>query len=696
MYEPENRFLIFFCFLLISLNVSGQQTSGELKTEAWNLHSLRAYPFEQKADSLMQKVIENLSEDEFPTDFTFKTTEAFLVYNRKFIENPASTLGYQGELLQKYVIKPYSRWFDFSKQVGNNPDEYALPVFTSADSLENCSAKGLFDYFGAENIAFLANEYLGKIDLAGKNSETLFLSVKSPLAKDAATVYRYFYSANAEIDGVPALEIAFYPRNRRATALEGFIYLSVKELKPVKAVLTLNRAVATGNVKEVLFIQTPALNEAFMYFGDEIRCSLFVHQSRSREKPRSGAIIDGFLAEAEKTRAYKNVENLLIFALFDRIKVAGGLLEMNHITQMLSFNDTEGFRLRAGLNTSDKLSRRWRAGGYAAFGTRDREWKYGGELAFKPNPASRLALTYIRDLNIPGYNLEESRRDMIFYSIYHSKINNFSLQKLGKLSYEKDFKNWFSLKFDAKYLYDKPIGAVEYIFGTPENPVVKNALTSSDIGISVRYSPKERKFISGGEPFVFHEADFEVKLSHRAGLKGVLNSDYAYHKTEFSVFRRLHFPLNKGFAGFELSGGKVWNRLPFPLLFIPSGNQSYVYDPDSHNLMDFYEFVTDRFVKGNLNLNFRWSPVKLFFPRNGICTNIGLKAIYGPLSDNNNPALHPELFIFNNGVQALGKTPYAEASIGFSEIFGFLRLDYVRRLTYSPKGGIFVSAVFSL
>ena len=64
------------------------------------------------------------------------------------------------------------------------------------------------------------------------------------------------------------------------------------------------------------------------------------------------------------------------------------------------------------------------------------------------------------------------------------------------------------------------------------------------------------------------------------------------------------------------------------------------------------------------------------------------KALYGGLSNENNPALHPALYQFpvtSAGqalTYALGKTPYEEGSIGVENIFKILRLDMVRRFNY--------------
>ena len=91
-----------------------------------------------------------------------------------------------------------------------------------------------------------------------------------------------------------------------------------------------------------------------------------------------------------------------------------------------------------------------------------------------------------------------------------------------------------------------------------------------------------------------------------------------------------------------------------------------------------------------------WSPVKLFRPKSAMKTQGGIKAIYGPLSDANNPQLHPELFVFNHGVEPLGEKPYAEAHIGLSGILKYVRVDYVYRLTYRNDYRTRGSLLFSL
>jgi hypothetical protein len=121
--------------------------------------------------------------------------------------------------------------------------------------------------------------------------------------------------------------------------------------------------------------------------------------------------------------------------------------------------------------------------------------------------------------------------------------------------------------------------------------------------------------------------------------------------------------------------------------------------------MNYLEFVTDHYESINIDQHFngffldkipllkklKWREV------------VSFKAVYGGVSNGNNPTLHPSLYQFpvNSSGQpityALGDTPYAEGSIGIENIFKVLRLTWVRRLTYLDhpdiaKSGLRVSA----
>ena len=228
--------------------------------------------------------------------------------------------------------------------------------------------------------------------------------------------------------------------------------------------------------------------------------------------------------------------------------------------------------------------------------------------------------------------------------------------------------------------------------------------TTSEIGTQLRFAPGERAYNGrSGKESVFNlSKDAPVfKLSHQLGIKGVLGGDYNYNHTEISAEKRIWLS-SFGHIDAQVKAGKVWDKVPFPLLILPNTNQSITIQPEAFHMMNALEFVTDQYVSFNATyylkgwiLN-RIPGIKWLRLREVLSFNM----IYGGLTDKNNPTLTPGLFLLPDGTQPLGSTPYMECSVGLENIFKILRIDYYRRLTYLDhpdikKGGIRIALRFT-
>ncbi|MDR3339831.1 MAG: DUF5686 family protein [Candidatus Symbiothrix sp.] len=707
------RIFIIILFFSGVFHANAQQFPSAVKRNAWNMHALRYYPFTQDADSIIKQVIAQNLTDEPTKDYLYQKTAIDFVINKQYLTEQFNLFAKISPFIYKHVFNPYTPWINYASPIEEKPSDLDMTLFlsekqTRLEKGEDFSqAASLLSPAETENIRTFLDKYLGEINIFEAKSEVLFRQAKNPLGKDAMRIYRYFLSSMVETAGIPSYEIAFFSKNEKEESFEGYLYLSKADLKLLKAIFTLNYRLEQGNGHEVIFTQTPERKEIRLYLGDDIEKSLMISrieiqslQPADTYPPEpltlSQTKFPGLRLTASQTPAFRNTEKMLSFLLTNRIGIVGNKLELGPVTQMVSYNPTEGIRLRIGGKTSQTFGKHWKTGGYLAYGVHDKRLKYRGEIAYFFHPEHKLQITYVTDLNLPGYDLLADRRDDFFSSFYHAGAKNMSWKKVGALHYEKRFKNRFAIKGGAKYWSERPVGDLEYSTVNQGIETIINAVSSLELGVSLRYAPGERYIRFHDKTLVLQASDLVLEMNHRTGIKGIYGSDYNYQITDVSAFKRFNFPSDRGSLGIKFSGGKVWNRLPFPLLFIPAGNQSFIFDGESYNLMRFYEFVTDRYVTGNLGLQFKRLPVNFVLPKSKIRTNMGIKAIYGPLSADNNPYLHPNLFVFNNSVNVLGKQPYIEAHIGLSHIFNFLRVDYVRRLTYGNKGAVFFSVDLTL
>ncbi len=136
-----------------------------------------------------------------------------------------------------------------------------------------------------------------------------------------------------------------------------------------------------------------------------------------------------------------------------------------------------------------------------------------------------------------------------------------------------------------------------------------------------------------------------------------------------------------------VKAGKVWSKVPYPLLILPNANLTYTIQPEAYTNMNALEFLNDEYASWDLtyymngNLLNRIPLVKKLKWREVFT----FRGLWGNLTDKNNPmvALNKEgLYQFPEGSFLMGKTPYMEAGVGIENIFKFLRIDYVWRLNY--------------
>jgi hypothetical protein len=689
----------------------------------------------------------------------YRKTSIDLLANKEYLDLQINAKEEDNDWIYNRIIKPYLPWLEYARPQKEDSKHVALTTMLDEDYftcysdnpdkqsgrlLQASKSAGLYRFVGEQNIRRIINDILGDIDLYQKKNDVLARTLQGPLSEDAMLTYCYFLSGKKTENGETWHEIVFYPRYPSSAGFAGYLYVSADGQNTLrKAVFSVNNLSNSNTfIEDIVFIQyfetkenilVPVEKRNYYVLGDDVKgCFLLTQSShcfnfsypeylgkevlKTRTEKDYSTQTESFwenrrpepltaserqaesLTEiASRTKAFRNTENFVYLLLSDHFPVGGknGFFEWGNVTQVMTYNEREGFRFKAGGNTTSRLSKHFLFGGYLAYGLKDKQFKYRGDIlySFLPKeksvweyPLSLLSFTYINDLNIPGENLLTSNRDDIFHAFSYSADKPLTWQKTGILSFEQEMANRFSFKVQGKYLSDKPVNENLY----------KN-YTTSEILFALRYAPNEKTFQRREKRMYFKRGDIELNLCHRTGLKGIFGSEYNYQITDGNIFKRLYFPKNIGDVDMELSAGKVWSRIPFPLLFIPQGNQSYILEMNGFNLLNFNEFVTDNFVAGNINFRFNWSPVELFWRKSKIKSNLGGRIIYGPLSDNNNPALHAELFPFSPGIQALGGKPYMEVNAGFSNIFNLIRIEYVRRLSYMEtgneikKGSLFVT-----
>ncbi|MDB5242366.1 MAG: hypothetical protein JWP57_2991, partial [Spirosoma sp.] len=137
---------------------------------------------------------------------------------------------------------------------------------------------------------------------------------------------------------------------------------------------------------------------------------------------------------------------------------------------------------------------------------------------------------------------------------------------------------------------------------------------------------------------------------------------------------------------YTLGAGIIPATVPYPLLYTPLGNESLFYVGNAYNLMNYFEFICDRWVTLQFEHNFGG----LLFNRLPVLRQlkwrelITAKVLVGSVSSSN-LAMIPAIDAQSRpveGFSSLNRTPYVEVGYGIDNIFKVLRVDAIHRLTY--------------
>ena len=118
-------------------------------------------------------------------------------------------------------------------------------------------------------------------------------------------------------------------------------------------------------------------------------------------------------------------------------------------------------------------------------------------------------------------------------------------------------------------------------------------------------------------------------------------------RLQLGVSRRYYLSI-LGYADVSFEAGKIFGKVPYPLLFIHNANQTYSYQKNSYNLMNFLEFVSDQYVSLNIDhcFNGLFSIKSLLFKKLKLRELVTFKVLYGGLDKTNNPDYQNDLFKF--------------------------------------------------
>ncbi len=619
---------------------------------------------------------------------------------------------------------------------------------TKKEIVQGEKMTGLGGYVDDNGIKLYLEALYQDVNIYDNNILLLATQFLGPTAPVAPQFYRYVIIDTTVYKGIKCVNLGFSPRNINDQLFQGTFLIALDSSYAIRKVqMGFSKDVNVNFVTDLRVSQEydKVGNEGLMLTKDDLSIEfnllkkengmgLFGQRSVSYKdyilnKPIEAKQFEGFKIDVAKSATNRDntywqtarhdelsAKELGIYSMVDSVKKVPafqrfmntatfilegykpiGKFEIGPVSTFYSFNQIEGFRLRLGGRTTANFSDKVALETYGAYGFKDERFKYYASATFSLTdhnaytyPIKHFKISYQDDIKIPGQELQFVQEDNFLLSFKRGQNNRMTYNKVINLDYLNESKSGLTFNANFKNIRQTPTGELQFNSLSPEGQVQTNhEIVSSELMIGLRYSPNEQ-FYQGKNyriPIINKYPTFQLRYT--LGIKGILESQNNFHRLVGYVHKRIYIP-PIGYTDITLEAGKTFGKLPYPLLTIHRANQTYSYQPEAYNLMNFLEFVSDQYASIFVDHHFSG----FIFNKLPLVKKLKLrevvtfKALVGKLSDENKATTQNGLILLPTDkigsptTFSLENKPYMEASFGIENIFRVLRVDFVKRLSY--------------
>jgi hypothetical protein len=642
--------------------------------------------------------------------------------------------------MQKWkILRPVKFVFDHvdSSQANEKPQ---LPIMISeaiSEFFYRSNPKVKKEIIRANKIAgmeeksisqFMGDMYLD-VNLYDNNILVFGKNFVSPISDNGLLFYRYYLVDSMVLSGHKCYQLQFNPRRKQELTFTGIMWIADSSW----AVKRLQMKISDG--ANINFINQLSLNQEYeirdghwMLVKDHLFADMYLPAQKTGLYGRKTAIYRAITTNRPRPdEFYSRTDNLQvsedltkpdsvwkkvrpdslskseqgIYQLMDTIQKLPvyktwydivlmlakgykpmGNLEFGPYFNVFSSNRIEGSRIRLGGRTSDKFSKWYELSGYSAFGTKDEKFKYklGFRTFITKTPRQILGISYKSDYELLGQSQNAFTQDNIFVSLLRrSPIKNMTNVQQLEAYYEREWFTGFNTKLFLLNRQMTPISDFLYQYYNKEGALItKDYIKTTELRFVGRLAWQE-KYIDGTFSHIATGTKYPIlQVIYTKGFKNAFQSDYEYNKLAINITDRIRIP-PIGYIDYVIQAGKVFGSVPYPLLELHGGNETYVYDPYAYNMMNYYEFVSDQYITIQAQHHFdgfflnhiplmrklKWREV------------ISGKALAGSVSQENRTILN-----FPSTLSSLNQGPYYEAGAGIENILKVFRIEALWRLSY--------------
>lgn len=359
-----------------------------------------------------------------------------------------------------------------------------------------------------------------------------------------------------------------------------------------------------------------------------------------------------------------------------------GKFEIGPFTSFYNTNKVEGSKVFFGARTSEEISKNFMIWGGLGYSTRIQ--KISGMLGvgykFKTINRQVLKIDYDDKMIRHGENekilylyenaFTATENNLVSQLLKHDPLDEIYREQKVKAEYEYEWYPGLMNKLTATYT--RHYSPEFYPFLRNGNPV--EAVSAAEISLDTRFSHEE-KLIDKGFLRLYMGTEFPIIHFTVAGGQVYYGDQTSFYgRVASTIKQEVYMGMTRFDYAFE--AGAYLGKLPYTMLDIPRGNETFGLYSYDFNLLNYLEFVHDKYLHAYLeyHLNgffFRRVPL---LKRANLREVFSAKAIVGSVSSK-----HQQIISFPDPVTKMEK-PYIELGAGVENILSMFRVEALWRV----------------
>jgi|GEM_PF-424780 len=402
----------------------------------------------------------------------------------------------------------------------------------------------------------------------------------------------------------------------------------------------------------------------------------------------------------------KQLPSIQAYTRVGRVFASGylplGKVDVGNLVNTYAWNNVEGHRVGIGLRTNEQFSRRLNLEGLVAYGTRNQRLNYNAAISqvISNRRFTQVGARFRSDVEpvaqlAPGTSLSSTQVAFNHWGLLDQR-NPYTFSE-SAVWLEREVQPGLTTRLTVRNLALTQVGEVlAQDFELPGLP--GQEASTSELEATVRFNRQQRAIRTKTNKLRPLQRQVSLTITGVVGLREA-DSDRVYEKLVVGLGQRQVSVLGLGTADYQVQAGYVFGAAPYALLKVHQGNGTPLLFRDANQTMRPFEFVSDQYVELHYTHYFndlilgQLPGVRTLNKHLGWRLLATTNVVWGGLRPENvrfNQVTRPGGTDSTLPFRTLGTTPFIEAGYGVENIFHFLRVDFVHRLTYrdSPSSGL--------